>query len=175
MRLAVTGSTKLAGAIVQRFNADSIRVEQEVSKSEYDVFINNAHVDFEQCRLLKEWSDAWFNDPSKLIINISSRAGLPNLSRGYMYGAQKAALDHLADNLTYNSEKKCKITTVNLGMLEDPLSSLTYDEVCDSLEYIINLPVHIEIPRIFLQHSHNYADVQRLKAKRINTIKKDSM
>lgn len=166
MRIAVTGSSKLAGAIVDRFKADSLRVESVVDKSNYDVFINNAHVEFKQCDLLQDWFDEWRYDDTKLIINISSRAGLPNLSKGYMYAAQKAALDHLADNLVYNSNKLCRITTINLGMLEDPLSSITYTEVCDMIEYVINLPRHLEMPRVFLQHADNYQNVQHLKKSR---------
>ena len=123
MRIAVTGSTKLAGTIIKRFNADSYRVEDNIDFSKYDVFINNAHVGFSQATLLQKWFDVCRYDKSKTIINISSRAALPNLSKGYSYGAQKAALDHLADNLTYNSDKLCKIITINLGMLEDELPS----------------------------------------------------
>ena len=163
MRIAVTGSSKLAGAIVDTFNADSIRIEDDVDKSQYDVFINNAHVGFSQTNLLYQWFEAWRNDSSKLIINISSRAGLPNLSKGYLYAAQKAALDHLADNLTYNSDKMCKITTINLGMLEDDLPSLSYKDVCRTIQDVLQLSSHIEIPRIVLQHAHNYQDIQEQK------------
>lgn len=166
MDIAITGSSKLAGSIINTFGADSYRVEDNIDKSRYDVFINNAHVEFEQTRLLHEWFQAWRYDASKLIINISSRAGLPNLSKGYMYGAQKAALDHLADNLTYNSDKKCRITTINLGMLEDDLPSLSYQEVCDLIDYILNLPIRLEIPRIFFQHSANYSHIQDMKSHR---------
>lgn len=167
--MVVTGSTKLAGAIIDRFNADSIRVEDVDAHTDYDIFVNNAHVGFEQVYLLEKYFNAWRYDETKLIINISSRAGLPNLSKGYMYGAQKAALDHFADNLVYNSDKKCKITNINLGMLEDTLPSIKYTDVCDLIAYIISLPLHLEIPRIFLQHAHNYQDVQRLKAPRFET------
>lgn len=166
MRIAVTGSSKLAGAIAHHLKADSIRLEDQVNKDDYDVFINNAHVEFKQCECLKEWFDQWRYDESKLIINISSRAGLSNLSKGYMYGAQKAALDHLAENLTFNSDKKCRITTLSLGMLEDELPSVKYTEVVDMLKYIIYLPPHLEINKILLQHSFNYQEVQQLKAKR---------
>lgn len=166
MDIAITGSSKLAGAIVDRFDATSYRVDDKIDKKKYDVFINNAHVGFQQCFLLEEFAMAWWDDPTKLIINISSRAGLPNLSKGYMYGAQKAALDHLADNLTYNSDKKCRITTINLGMLEDPLPSVTYSEVCDLIEHILDMNEELEIPRVFLQHSENYQKVQELKSDR---------
>lgn len=164
MRIAITGSSKLAGSIIDRFGADSYRVDDKIDKSIYDVFINNAHVGFQQCFLLEEWCNAWRDDDSKLIINISSRAGLPNLSKGYMYAAQKAALDHLADNLLYNSNKKCRITTINLGMIEDSLPSVRYNEVCDLIDYILKTPIHLEIPRVFLQHAINYREVQNLKS-----------
>lgn len=163
--IQVTGSTKLAGAIVKQLNAVPIRIG-DVLDPNCDIFINNAHVDFLQAELLYSVFKQWKDDPSKLIINISSRAGLPNLSKGYLYGAQKAALDHLSDNLIYNSDKKCRITTINLGMLEDELPSVSYSEVCDLIKYVINMPKHLEISRVFLQHSTNYQQVQSLKAKR---------
>jgi len=163
MRIAVTGNSKLAAEIKCRFNAIPFRIEDYVDKSNYDVFINNAHVGFKQCELLYDWYNEWRFDESKLIINISSRAGLPNLSKGFLYASQKAALDHLTDNLIYNSDKLCKITTINLGMLEDPLPSVSYKETCDLIEYILNLPKHLEIPRVFLQNRHNYKEIQTLK------------
>lgn len=160
--IQVTGSTKLAGAIVKYLGAVPIRIGDPLDK-DCNVFINNAHVDFLQTETLYKVFSKWKDDPSKLIINISSRAGLPNLSKGYLYGAQKAALDHLTDNLVYNSDKQCRITTINLGMLEDELPSVSYREVCDLISYIICLPNHLEIPRIFLQNSYNYREVQKLK------------
>lgn len=166
MRIAVTGSSKLAGAIASRFKADTVRVEQPVDFTKYDVFINNTHKDFCQTELLYKWFMAWRDNPGKLIVNISSRAGLPNLSKGYIYAAQKASLDHLSDNLIYNSDKKCRITTVCLGMLEDQLPSLRYTEVCDLLQYIIYMPSHLEIPKIYFQHSYNYKQVQKEKESR---------
>lgn len=166
MRVAVTGSSKLAGAIAKTFKADTLRVEQQFNFLDYDVFINNAHVNFCQTTILDSWFRVCRNDPSKLIINISSRAGLPNLSKGYYYAAQKAALDHLSDNLVYNSDKKCRITTLCLGMLEDELPSLRYNEVCDLLQYIVYMPQHLEIPKIYFQHSYNYKQVQKEKESR---------
>lgn len=169
MRIAVTGSSKLAGFIANRFKADTIRVEQPVDFYKYDVFINNTHIDFCQTDLLYKWFMAWKDNPDKLIVNISSRAGLPNLSKGYLYAAQKAALDHLTDNLVYNSDKKCRITTVCLGMLEDNLPSLKYSEVGDLLQYIMYMPSHLEIPKVYLQHSYNYKQVQKEKESRYLT------
>ncbi len=166
MRIAITGSSKLAGAIINRFNADSYRVTDNIDKANYDVFINNAHIGFCQVELLYDWYTTWRDDETKLIINISSRAALPNLSKGYLYAAQKAALDHLSDNLMYNSDKKCKITTINLGMLEDELPSISYPDVCDLIQYVLNTKDYIEIPRVFLQHKKSYKTVQELKKAR---------
>lgn len=166
MRVAITGTSKLAAALIDRFGAVPFRIEQHIDKSNFDILINNAHVDFEQCNILIDWFQEWRYDQTKLIINISSRAGLPNLSKGYLYGAQKAALDHLSDNLVYNSDKRCRITTVNLGMLEDNFPSLSYKEVCDLIQYVADLPKHLEMPRVFLQHSENYQAVQKAKSVR---------
>jgi len=168
MRIIITGGTKLAAHLIDRFNADSMRIGEKVDKSNYDIFINNAHVEFKQCDLLYEWFHDWKACESKHIINISSRAGLPNLSKGYLYGAQKAALDHLADNLTFNSSKRCKITTVSLGILENELPSLRYQEVGDLIDYIIHQPPHLEINKVLLQHVYNYQEIQTLKAKILN-------
>jgi len=158
---------------MNRFGAHQVRFEEPAYES-YDVFINNAHIDFEQPRQLMKWFNLWRNDESKLIINISSRAGLPNLSKGYMYAAQKAALDHMADNLVYNTDKKCRITTIGLGMLESNLPSVKYIEVCDLIEYILSMPRHLEIPRVYLQHAHNYKDVQKMKEPLYETMEKET-
>jgi NAD(P)-dependent dehydrogenase (short-subunit alcohol dehydrogenase family) len=167
MQIAVTGSSKLAGAIIKEFEATPIRIEQDVDKNKFDVFINCAHVGFQQTVLLEDWFHAWSHDYSKLIINISSRAGLPNLSKGYMYAAQKASLEHMADNLMYNcAEKNCRMTTLCLGMLEETDSSLSYAEVCDMLFYLMSVPEHLEIPKVYLQHADNYLEVQQEKARR---------
>lgn len=174
-RITVTGSSKLAAEIIKQLNATSVRIEEVLDGtfefSTCDVFINNAHVDFNQSYVLQTLFDKWKDDSSKLIINISSRAGLPNLSKGYMYAAQKAALDHLSENLTYNSNKQCRITTIGLGMLEDELPSVSYIEVVGLIECIIQLPQALEIPKIYLQHSCNYQTVQQLKAPRYESTK----
>ena len=162
-KILVTGSTRLAGSVIEHFQADSYRVEDTIPFEDYDVFINNAHVGFEQCALFSKCLDVWKYDSTKLIINISSRAAYPNLSKGVMYAAQKAALDHMSDNLVFNSDKRCRITTLNLGLLNDDLPSLTYLEVCDMMRYIIELPEHLDIPKIGFQHVHNYQDIQHQK------------
>ena len=81
MKIAVTGSSKLANCI----QGNKIRVEFGADWSQYDVFVNNAHVEWEQCRLLEEVYEVWKDDETKTIVNISSRAHQPNISKGYKY------------------------------------------------------------------------------------------
>ena len=175
MRALITGKTKLAGAIMsalhekivyKKIDIESTRVDADIPWKYFDIFINCAAVDFKQTELLNECFNEWRNDSSKLIINIGSRAYKPNISKGYLYAAQKAALNHLADNLIYNSDRKCGIVTLNLGLLEHPeVPSLSYDEVCDALKDIIfnwytDRPWSSEIT---LQHQENYRENQKYK------------
>ena len=176
MKIAITGTTGLAAAIagaLQDHTISTPRVEDITmngihwwgfdynNSNHVDVLINHAHRGFRQTEILMHTYDAWKNDSSKYIINISSRASQPNISKGYMYATQKASLNFLTDNLVYNSDKQCRITTINLGLLNhDDLPSLTHEEVADAVKYLIDLPQHIEIPEMTLQNSANYQEVQ---------------
>ena len=189
MKVAITGSSGLAKVIGDMIAStpavgtihlvSHVRVEdilpgfynKHVSTNfnkfdwnEYDTFINCAHQGFSQCDILMEGYNAWKNDDSKTIINISSRASQPNISKGYLYASQKAALVHLSNNLVYNSDKQCRITTMNLGLLEHPdLSSITYNEVASWIYRHITTSKHVDIPEITLQNSANYQEVQKDK------------
>jgi len=177
MKAVITGKSKLAGAIISRLNGtivykkleiESYRVESEIPWKHFDIFINNASVGFSQTDLLIKAFSEWRHDSKKLIINIGSRAGRPNISKGYLYGAQKAALNHLADNLIYNSDRKCGIITLNLGLIEHKkIPSLTYDEVVECISNLIidwysGSPV---MTNLTLEHRENYLDVQKNKKK----------
>ncbi len=174
MKIGITGSSKLAGELLsildnnivyEKVEMESFRYPDIIPWNELDVFINNAHVQFSQTELLHEAYENWKEDEDKLIINISSRAHKPNISKGYLYSAQKAALNHLADNLTYNSDAQFGIVTLNLGLLEHALESVPYDEVCTLVKDIIfdfytNRPMQTEIT---FQHRANYNKVQKEK------------
>tara|TARA_B100001564_G_scaffold180858_1_gene151903 strand:+ start:899 stop:1477 length:579 start_codon:yes stop_codon:yes gene_type:complete len=176
MKIAITGSTGLAAAIagaLQDHKISTPRIDDIImngtnfwgfdydNSNHVDVLINHAHRDFDQTKILDIAYRSWKNDKSKYIINISSRAHQPNISKGHMYAAQKASLNHLTNNLVYNSDKLCRITTINLGLLNhDDLPSLTHKEVADAVEFLIDMPRHIEIPEITIQHSTNYQEVQ---------------
>ena len=176
MKIAITGSTGLAAAIagaLQDHKISTPRIDDIImngtnfwgfdydNSNHVDVLINHAHKDFDQTKILDIAYRSWKNDKSKYIINISSRASKPNISKGYMYATQKASLNFLTDTLVYNSDKLCRITTINLGLLNhDDLPSLTHKEVADAVEFLIDMPRHIEIPEITIQHSTNYQEVQ---------------
>lgn len=174
-RVAITGSTGLAAEITDvltrdaaagepgRFAVTNVRLEDDIDPGDYDIFVNQAHKDFSQVELLFRFFEAWRSDAGKYIINVSSRAAQPNVSKGYMYSAQKAALNQLAANLAYNSDKRCRITTLNLGLLEHALPSLSFREVADTVKNLMLLPEHIEIADLTLQHAANYCEVQSRK------------
>ena len=176
MKVIITGSSKLAkalaGALALEHRVKTTRIEDITmnganfwgfdydNPNHADILINNAHKDFDQTNILDIAYRAWKKDSKKYIINISSRAHQPNISKGYLYAAQKASLNHLTNNLTYNSDKQCRISTINLGLLNHELPSLSYDEVAHIVKYLIDLPTHIEVPEITVQNSANYQDVQ---------------
>jgi NADP-dependent 3-hydroxy acid dehydrogenase YdfG len=135
-----------------------------------DIFINNANHKFTQAEILFELFNEWKDDPEKMIINISSRAAQPNISKGYLYAAQKAALDHLANNLVYNTDgKKCRITTISLGLLNKEHHALSYHQVAATIATLIGQPQPTETVHLSIQHSSCYQEVQALKASKIKT------
>jgi NADP-dependent 3-hydroxy acid dehydrogenase YdfG len=178
MKVTITGSSGLAKVIGDTIASghlygtthlvSHVRVEDILDCNwvweENDVFINCAHVGFTQTELLMQAYNAWKNDSNKTIINISSRASQPNISKGYLYAAQKASLNHLSNNLVYNSDKKCRITTLNLGLLNHPdLPSISHNEVAGWIYNHCTFSKYIDIPEMTFQHAENYQSVQRDK------------
>jgi len=169
MNILITGSSKLSKYLGDELKYDGHRVhhcrfEDDIDWERFDVFINCAHVEWEQSKMLYEAFKAYRNDDSKTIINISSRAVQPNISKGYLYAAQKSSLAHLSNNLTYNSDKKCKVSTLHLGLLEhEELPSLDYVEVLGFVKMIAFRTDNIDIPEITIQHRANYQEVQKDK------------
>jgi len=170
MKVVITGSSGLArvigDTIVSTPHAGEVhlvshvRAESTIKWDDHEVFINCAHVGWWQTELLMEAYEHWKDDRTKTIINISSRAVQPNISKGYLYAAQKASLNHLSNNLVYNSDKRCRITTLNLGLLEHELPSLKYNEVAGWIYKHCTGSKHIDIPEMTFQHAENYQSVQ---------------
>ena len=178
MKVAITGSSGLAKNIKDTLEAtpyqgDTIevstpRIEDILMNDtrwwgfeQVDVLINFAHQDFDQTKILEITHRAWKNDSTKQIINFSSRASQPNISKGHMYASQKSSLNHLSNNLTYNSDKKYKCTTLNLGLLNnEDIPSLQWSSVSGVVYYLITSYPDIEIPEITIQAFANYQEVQ---------------
>ena len=183
MKVAITGSSGLAKNIKDTLEAspyqgDTIKVStpriddilmNDVNwwgfdydnPNHIDVLINFAHRDFDQTKILEITHRAWKNDNTKQIINFSSRASQPNISKGHLYGSQKSSLNHLSNNLTYNSDKRYKLTTLNLGLLNhQDLPSLTWQNVSGLVFMLITSYPDIEIPEVTIQSFANYQEVQ---------------
>ena len=179
MRIAITGSSGLAKIIKDTleatphigntFRVDPIRCEDITMNGRIcwvfggyepaDVLINLAHED--QAKILSIAHEAWEGEKTKYIINISSRASQPNISKGYMYASEKAQLNHLANNLQYNSKKRYKMTTINLGLLNDEnLPSVKHQDVAGLIYKLITSYPDYEIADVTLQAHANYQSVQ---------------
>lgn len=178
MRVAITGTSGLAKVIKdtlestpfrgQTIEVSPIRCEDITANKENcwiyrghrpcDVLINLAHQD--QTKILGITHRAWETEKTKYIINISSRAARPNISKGYEYAAEKAQLNHLADNLQFNSKKRYKMTTINLGLLEHELPSVRHQDVAGLIHKLITSYPEYEVSDITLQAHANYVDVQ---------------
>jgi len=182
MRVAITGTSGLADIIKRTLEATPyrgqtievtpIRVEDITSNKENcwiynghrpcDVLINLAHQD--QAKILGITHRAWEGEKTKYIINISSRAAKPNISKGYEYASEKAQLNHLADNLSYNSSKRYKMTTINLGLLnDDNLPSVKHQDVAGLIFKLITSYPEYEITDVTLQAHANYQSIQSEK------------
>lgn len=185
-KIAITGTTKLADFIKRTFEATpwmggtweirQLRVEDITTngvgcwifdpnypQANVDILINHAHQDFDQVKILDIADRAWRNDPTKMIINISSRASQPNISKGHLYASQKAALNHLANNLTYNSDRKYKMSTINLGLMNSDLPSLDYRYVAGYIYQLVTQYPDVEFTEVTMSHRANYREVQELK------------
>jgi len=182
MRVAITGTSGLAKTIKdtleatpfrgQTIEVSPIRCEDITANKENcwiyrghrpcDVLINLAHQD--QAKILGITHRAWEGEKTKYIINISSRASQPNISKGYEYASEKAQLNHLANNLTYNSRKRYKMTTINLGLLNhEDLPSVKHQDVAGLIHKLITSYPDYEIVDVTLQAHANYSDVQSEK------------
>jgi len=161
MKVSITNSNRGLGLELSKRFANVVDGFDENS----DIFINNRHNSFKQTELLMHVFDKW-KYTNKTIVNIVSRSKYPNISKGYLYSASKAALSHLSNSLRLISDKKCRVIDINPGLLESDLPSLSYVELADTIEYCINLPSHIEIGEISIWHKTPYIKVSKLKDER---------
>ena len=185
-KIAITGTTKLADFVKRTFEASpwmggiyeikQLRIEDIVvngtncwifdennKQACCDVLINHAHNNFDQVKILEIADKVWRHNPNKMIINIPSRASQPNISKGFMYASQKAALNHFANNLTYNSDRQYKMTTLNLGLMNSDLPSLDYTYVAGYIYQLVTQYPDVEFTEVTMSHRANYREVQNDK------------
>ena len=148
---------------------DVDKIIQEIRLS--DIFINNAAIEFKQVELFIKLFNEWKYDEDKMIINIGSRAGEPNLCKDLLYGSSKSALWHAHSNALYNTDKKCRLSYISLGLVNSEIESLDYAEVVENTMYILSRPKHIEITAMHIQHREAYINTQAKKEQYIRNGK----
>ena len=160
MKVAITGKDRGLG------KEWSTRFDEVVGvfSDDCDVFINNAHENFKQTKVLMDVFTKW-KDTDKTIVNIVSRSKYPNISPGFLYSASKSSLNHLSNSLRLISDKKCRIIDINPGLLNSKLPSLSYSELADIVVWCINQPKHIEVGEISVWQNTPYKKISELKDK----------
>jgi len=183
-RIAITGHSRGLGSYLSNELSYEHHIVLPLSRIENisslvdeirhcDIFINNAHSGFSQVELFLGLYRLWRCDSSKLIINIGSRAAEPNISLGFEYSASKAALMHAVKSAVFLDEGKlCRVSLLNLGLLNSDLPSLSYDSVLLVINHIISLDSVVEMPIIYLNNAASYPYVQAQKKIRKSLDKK---
>ena len=178
MKIGLNGTNRGLGQFLVNFlgsDHDIIKVKNRLPDLEAvinevescDVFINVVHHNFDQVDLLLGLVDRW-EDKEKLIINIGSRAVYQNASPNPRYSAAKIALQSAAENVLVNKNKKCRLCTINAGLIEKIEGySLRYEEVGLVVKWCLELPAHVEVSRIDVQHRTPYRLVQAMKLEKL--------
>ena len=164
MRILITGSTKLAGAIIDAFNeeilfektyVDSCRVHEVPEKlGDYDVFINNAWDNDCQTKLLKFFFSKW-KDQAKKIVSIGSTvASYEPTGTGYSdYVDLKRELRKAHCDIVNLKTTKCKSYLVNPGVTDTNLTAnqnrkkMTVQDVVDMIKFVLDNKLYI--PEIY--------------------------
>lgn len=183
-RIAITGHSRGLGSYLAKELSCEHDITRTLSRIENisslvdeirhcDIFINNAHSGFSQVELFLSLYQLWRCDSSKLIINIGSRAAEPNISLGFEYSASKAALMHAVKSAVFLDEGKlCRVSLLNLGLLNSDLPSLSYGSVLLAINHIISLDSVVEMPIVYLNNAAPYPYVQAQKKIRKSSAQK---
>ena len=127
-----------------------------------DIFINNAHKDYTQIKILQYVFANWKNLNDKTIINISSTAGdkrQDTKNKWANYQVQKIALDEACKQL--EGMGKCKVTNIRPGWVDTEalegiqrpigITILKPNDIARTVSYIINQPAEIHIKNISIE------------------------
>lgn len=126
----------------------------------YDGFINFRLK--HQLDVLINVFNRWSNE-NKIIINIGSRSKYPNLSKGFSYAAQNAALSHMSNSIRFLSDKQCRVVDINPGLIDSKLPCISWDDVSNALIWILSLPDNIEIGELSIWDKTPYHLISKMK------------
>ena len=109
-----------------------------------NVFINSAHGGFGQAKMLKAIFYQWQFE-EKHIINLGvSKVDVRSWELVHeTYSVEKLASHAMCDQLQ-QLERKCRITNLCLGPVENYNGSITYENIIETILYIINRPYEIK-------------------------------
>ena len=147
------------------WSEDTQRFLKEIK--DYDVFINNAHLQWAQVDLLYAVYSLW-QKKNKLIINIGSTAKDHNekIEKDKSYYHQKVALESIVDNFGVYGRGKCKVSIVRPGWVDTGLfdkvpeykrtipmgiNPISSEKLAESVFYIINQPSNVHIKNISVE------------------------
>ena len=104
--------------------------------------------------------EKWIYDETKTIVNISSQSKYTGMSKNWSgYSAYKASLNHQAYLCGFNTDRKCRIITINPGLVKTDMTKsaqqlnkgmLTPKEVAEAVKWTLQQPQHIEIGELSL-------------------------
>ena len=151
------------------YTEDTQRFLREIK--DYDVFINNAHLQWSQVDLLYAVYNMW-QKQNKTIICIGSTAKdhkEPGESVKDYYH-QKIALETIVDNFGVYGKGKCKASIVRPGWVDTGLfdkspeykqviptgvNVIPADKIAEAVFYIINQPSNVHIKNISVESWYN--------------------
>lgn len=125
-----------------------------------DIFINNAYQDNSQVELFTLLFENWMYSENKTILNISSQSKYPGMSKNWSgYSAYKAALNHQSYLCAFKTDRKCRIITINPGLVKTQMTEsaqavnkpmISPIEVANAVDWVLSLPQHIEVGELSL-------------------------
>lgn len=123
-----------------------------------DVFINHAYNGTDQSEVFKYLFKLW-NGANKTIVNFGSSAVHEVNGLYPEYIANKKHLYNLSTELSHGiGNKNVRVINFNPSTLEsnpyfENFNKLKFSELSDILEYLINLPQHLEISEITIKNT----------------------
>lgn len=118
-----------------------------------DVFVNNAYAPIAQRILLQKIFEAWREDSTKTIINMSSKAKYFPVGHNQLteYTLEKRMLSEEFQRCQFYSNKKCRLIGINPGFVETTMTEgmnvpkLSPEVVAEAIMWALDMPQEVEI------------------------------